>query len=357
MEKTIGAHMTYTLLSDSPLSSFVVQQAKGSFYFNQAWLDLITKFYGYSLNPLTTINAAGQITGFLPLYFIKSLLTGRRLVAIPFSDSCPLLAADEASANELIDQAIHLAQEQKVKYLELRTGSNDVLTKRSDLIEENLYVHWHILLTSPDPDALWSGLRKSVRQEIKKSQKLGVQIRKVQKREDVAYYYQLHLQTRSKKHGMPTQPQRFFFELWDAFAASGRMQILLAEYQEIPIAGLVLLISDTTVRCAFSASNAQFLHLAPNHLLWWKAMEWSNINGYQTFDLGRTARTNEGLMGFKRRLGAIMEPLPYYYYPQRAGLTATSERSREYRLLTACWKHLPLQIAGPLGGYFYKHLG
>jgi hypothetical protein len=62
-------------------------------------------------------------------------------------------------------------------------------------------------------------------------------------------------------------------------------------------------------------------------------------------------------MRFKRQMGAIMEPLPYYYYPRTAGLAATSERSWKYRLLTGCWRRLPLQVAAPLGGSLYKHLG
>jgi FemAB-related protein (PEP-CTERM system-associated) len=348
--------MIQTFLSDSPWSTFAEQQRKDSFYYNQAWLDLITQLYGYSIIPLTTTNMTGQITGFLPLCSMDSPLTGRRLAALPFSDYCPLLAVDDASANDLIDQAIRLAQEQKVKYLELRTGLNDVLFKRSDFLEGNLYVRWLMSLTT-DPDAVWSKLRKPVQHQIKKSRKLGVQVRIAQSREDMAQYYRLHLQTRSKKHGMPAQPQRFFFQLWDTFAASGAMQLLLAEYQGTIIAGIILLASGTTVRYAYGASDEDYLNLAPNNLLIWTAITWGCKQGYQTLDLGRTASTNQGLMEFKRRWGATMEPLPYYYYPDVAGLAATSESSWKFRLLTACWKQLPLAVAGPLGGRLYKHLG
>ena len=135
--------MIQTFLSDSRWSTFAEQQRKDSFYYNQAWLDLITQLYGYSIIPLTTTNMTGQITGFLPLCSMDSPLTGRRLAALPFSDYCPLLAVDDASANDLIDQAIRLAQEQKVKYLELRTGFNDVLFKRSDFLDrcENILLY------------------------------------------------------------------------------------------------------------------------------------------------------------------------------------------------------------------------
>jgi FemAB-related protein (PEP-CTERM system-associated) len=348
--------MAQTFLLDSHYSTFVEQQTKDTYYYSQTWLDLITELYGYSVIPLTTTNTAGEITGFLPLCSVHSPLTGRRLVALPFSDHCSLLAVDEASANALVDQAIDLARQQKVKYLELRTGSNDVLARRSDLVEGNLYVRWLIPLAA-DPDVVWSGLHKPVQHQVKKSQKLGVKVRLAQGREDVAHYYRLHLQTRCKKHGMPSQPQRYFYRLWDAFASNSTMQLLLAEYQGTVIAGMILLASGTTIRYAYGASDEHYLRLAPNNLLMWTALKLGCTQGYQTFDMGRTAQDNEGLMEFKRRWGSTQEPLPYYYYPQMVGLASTSESSWKFLLLTSCWKRLPLPVAGALGGHLYKHLG
>lgn len=306
--------------------------------------------------PLTTINSTGQITGFLPLCHIQSPLSGRRLVTLPFSDYCPLLATDETSADDLIDQAIRLAQEKGVKSLELRTGINDVLARRSDLVEGNLYVRWLKPLIA-DSDTLWSSIERSVREKIKKAQRLGVQVRLVHHREEMEQYYRLHLLPRSKKHGMPAQSRRFFFELWDTFASTGTMQLWLAEHQGNTLAGEILLTSGQTIICVYNASDQRYLHLAPNHLLMWTTMKWACMQGYQMLDFGRTGCANKGLMDFKRRWGAIKEPLPYYYYPSIKGLVATPEDSWKYRLLTRCWRQLPLWIAGPLGGYLYEHLG
>ncbi len=348
--------MTQTSVTDTRLSTFFEHQARLALFHSQLWLDLITQLYGYSPITLTTTDGMGQITGALPLCFLQSPLTGGRLVSLPFSDHCPLFAVDDTSANGLIDQAIRLAQEKRVKYLELRTGNNDVLAKRSDLMEGNLYVSWHMPLTA-DPHAVWSGLRKPVQRQIRKSEKLGVKIRFAVHREDMAQYYRLHLSTRNKKHGIPSQPRRFFFELWDAYAASGGMHLLLAEYEGSVIAGMVLLAGGTTVKYAYGASDEDYLNLAPNNLLFWTAISWACTHGYQTLDLGRTARDNEGLMEFKRRWGAIEKPLPYYYYPHMVGLSATSESDWKFRLFTTCWKRLPLPLAGSLGGYLYQHLG
>src|SRR5260370_42581966 len=98
--------MAQVTLVDSGLQDFLATYASDDFYFDPAWLHLIASLYGYTLILLTSTNSSGCITGFLPLCSLQSPLTGRRLVSLPFSDSCPLLAEDEASANDLVDQAI-----------------------------------------------------------------------------------------------------------------------------------------------------------------------------------------------------------------------------------------------------------
>jgi FemAB-related protein (PEP-CTERM system-associated) len=338
------------------LSASLRQQAQDVFYYQPAWLDLISRLYGYALRTLMTTNSNGEITGLLPLCTLHSPLTGKRVVALPFSDHCPLLAEDEASAQELIDRAIRLTRQEKARYLELRTGANDALARRADLARSDLYVRW-LLPLAPDPDAIWSSLRKPIQRQIKKSESQGVRVRLARQREDVNHFYCLHLLTRSKKHGMLVQPRRYFLQLWDAFAAQGSMQVLLAEHQGHVIASMILLASGATIRYAYGASDEGFLSLAPNNLLMWTAISWGCQHGYQMLDMGRTACDNEGLMEFKRRWGAAREPLAYYYYPQVDGLASTSEHSWKFRLLTACWRQLPLHVAEPLGGRLYKHLG
>jgi FemAB-related protein (PEP-CTERM system-associated) len=348
--------MAGTLLAGRDWSKDIERQAQESLYCSESWLDVLSRLYGYTLIPLTATDATGQVTGFLPLCSMSSPLRGRRLVALPFSDQCPLLATDSTSADRLVNDAIRLAQRQRARYLELRTGVSEALSRRSDLSPSNLYVRWLAPL-SHDAAEPWSNLRKSVQQKVGKARRLGVQVRIATRREEMARFYHLHLRTRTKKHGMPTQPASFFLMLWDAFAATGALQLLLAEAQGRVIAGAILLASGATVRFAYSASDEQCLSLAPNNLLVWEAINWGCSHGYTTLDLGRTARDNRGLMEFKRGWGASEEPLTYYYYPHAAGLAATSERSWKYHALTACWRRLPLPVARVLGDHLYKQLG
>jgi CelD/BcsL family acetyltransferase involved in cellulose biosynthesis len=349
--------MTSVCTASAPWGALVERQSQdASFYYSREWLDLISKHYGYAVIPLTTVNAAGEITGFLPVCSMWSPIRGRRLVALPFSDYCPPVASGESSAHELVDQAIALARQEKARYLELRAGVYPALGKRTDLVEGNLYVRWLTPLAL-DSTVVWSKLKPPVQRQIKKARKLGVRVRTANSAEDMARYYRLHLQTRCRKHGMPAQSLQFFLALWDTFAPGEVLKLLLAEYQGSVIAGVILIAFGPSVRYAYGASDPRSLHLAPNNLLLWEAIEWGCASRFRTLDLGRTACDNQGLMAFKSGWGAVREPLPYYYYPRRAGLAATSEQSWKYRLFTGCWKRLPLTVAEPLGGMLYKYLG
>jgi hypothetical protein len=334
----------------------VKKQGMETFYYSKGWIDFITKFNGYTYFPIIIKNTFGEVTGFLPLCYIHSALTGSRLVALPFSDHCPLLAGEKETALRLIEQATQLAKEMRVRYLELRTGPNAQLSDRSDFVQGNLYSYWKTPLVS-DPDVIWSNLGKSVRNKVKKAKQSGVEIRFAEHRDDMLEYYRLHLQTRSKKHGMPSQPKRYFYELWDTFAASGSLHVILAEYRRTVIAGSILVCSGNTARFLYGASHADSRSLSPNNLLTWETIAWCCRQGYQMLVHGRTARANTGLMEFNKHWAAVEEPLPYYYYPGKAGFAATSEDSWKYKMLTSCWRRFPLSLSGPLGGYFYRHLG
>ncbi len=337
-------------------NTFLQNQKENTFFYHPSWIQLLSRLYGYQFTPLVTHTSTGEINGVLPLYTMRSSISGKRMVSLPFSDHCPLSATDDQSANTLVDQAIEMVQQQKGRYLELRTGFHPLLAERSDLVSSDLYVRWRLPLTD-DIEALWKGLRRPVQHQVKKAEKRGVKVIIANTSRQMERYYQMHLQTRSKKHGMPAQPRNFFHGLWEAFAPSGKVQVLLATYEEQIIAGMVLLVSGDQVNYAYGASDERFLDLAPNNLLMWKAITWSGSHGYHSLDMGRTARANEGLMEFKRRWGAQQEEMPYYYYPRMNGLAAESENSRKVQFIRNSWRKLPLQVSGPLGGFLYKHLG
>jgi CelD/BcsL family acetyltransferase involved in cellulose biosynthesis len=343
-------------VQESRLAESAAAQGGDSFFSDERWMNVIQAIYGYRVTRLEARGADGTLQGFLPVCAIHSPLTGRRVVSLPFSDACPLLAADTGAADQLVDQALELGRLHRARYVELRTGPSEILAGRDDFVASDVYVRWRLALEVGE-DAVWSGLPKPVQRQVRKSRKMGVTIRVAGEREDMSRYHRLHVGTRTGKHGMPAQPVTFFQALWDQFSRDGSMRVAFAEHEGIAIAGMVLFAAGNTVRYAYGASEERFLHLAPNNLLMWESIAWAAASGFKYFDMGRTARDNTGLMEFKRKWGATADPLPYFYSPRVAGLASTSEGSRKYQLLTACWKRLPLGVASSLGGMLYKHLG
>jgi FemAB-related protein (PEP-CTERM system-associated) len=334
----------------------IQQQVAGEVAFKPAWLELIGSLYRYRIVHLAARGQDGGLRGYLPLAVINSRLTGKRVVGLPFTDRAPLLAENDEVANDLVDQAIHLANVEGARYLELRAGASEALAQRADLVKSELYVHY-VLPLQKDPEQIFRAVRPRMRSQVRKSERDGVSVRWGLERRDMDLFYQLHLQTRCRKHGMPAQPRRYFTGLWDAFAASGQVRLALAEYKGNCIAAVVLLIAGGTVTSSYVATDQRFLDLNATRAAEWAAIEWACANGYQMWDFGRTARESEGLKQYKRAWGAIEADLPYFYHPTITGLAATSETSKKYELLTSSWRQLPLALAEPLGGRLYRHLG
>ena len=55
--------MTQTFSTNTGWATSLEQQRADVFYYHAAWLELITKLYGYTVIPFTTTNNAGVVSG------------------------------------------------------------------------------------------------------------------------------------------------------------------------------------------------------------------------------------------------------------------------------------------------------
>ncbi len=114
-----------------------------------------------------------RTTGLLPLAFVHSFLFGRFLVSLPYLNSNGVLADDDATRRQLIDEAVLLADRLKVRHLELRHEQpveHAALTGR-------LTSKVHMRLALPEfPGPLWEGLSGKVRNQVRKGEKSGLTV-------------------------------------------------------------------------------------------------------------------------------------------------------------------------------------
>lgn len=323
------------------------------------WKKVLEKCFkhmkGYYLVLCDTTNT--NILAGLPLFEIRSWLTGNRLVSIPFATLCdPLISSDE-QMDILFDSALKLSQDLGIPRIELRTFMSSPRIGNNRVARDDYYKH-HFIPLEKEPEELKKSFhRTNVRQRIRRAQNVGLDHRVADSESDMIAFYELHTKTR-KKVGLPPQPYTFFKELWETFSPSKQMVLHLAERNNITLAGLILFKFRDRVSAEFLASDEQYLNVSPNHLLFWEAIKLAYAEGYKVFDFGRTSPNNETLMTFKNRWGTQLVDLPQYFYPENAFKPGEAqESSMSYKLINKICQSSSESVCKLLGRICYKHLG
>jgi CelD/BcsL family acetyltransferase involved in cellulose biosynthesis len=297
--------MPVLALSDPRWLEFVQACAGAMPFHHPSWARMIADCYGYNTFAFVHADERGQVLAGLPVIEIRGPLRGHRWVSLPFTDECPVLT--RAPVGSDLAGALDAARlEAGVASVEIR-GHLPSSTAAPTPIAVT-----HKLALQPDPDVVYrKSLRSSVRKWVTRSGKGGVVIRWADHAAALTdTFYALHLQTR-RRQGVPVQPRRYFDLLWEQMIQPGLGFVLLAYVGAIPIAGAVFLAWRDTVIYKYGASDTAYWDLHPNHLIMWNAIRWGCVNGYRTFDFGRSDLSNEGLRRFKHSWGSQEADLLY----------------------------------------------
>ncbi len=115
-----------TLYSFNPLENsrwnrFVENHPGGSIFHASAWIKALWDTYGYRPVVYTTASPDSELTDAILLCEVRSSLTGNRLVSLPFSDHCALLA-DIEKIDEVFAELYGIVSGSDNKYIEIRSG-------------------------------------------------------------------------------------------------------------------------------------------------------------------------------------------------------------------------------------------
>ena len=111
------------LSNSSEWDNLVLAQPTGTIFHSSAWAKVLSKTYGHRPFYLHFSNATGWV-GLIPLMEVRSAITGRRGVSLPFSDSCAPLGFNVHGLNVAQEQTLRIAQERRWRYFELRVETN-----------------------------------------------------------------------------------------------------------------------------------------------------------------------------------------------------------------------------------------
>ena len=343
--------------TDQRWDRFVFNNENSSIYHHSSWKELIDRTFKH-VYPLYYIqeNKDQEIETGIATFFVKSYLTGKRLVSPPLATYCNIIGTDPHKIKKILTHVILQAQKLDVDYVALKmnrqTGMFDSL--ESEICDQYMT---HILPLNPPLKELFRSFHNTtIRQRIKKADKSGLKLVTGKSIDDMEEFYRLHLLTR-KKHGLPAHPRTFFRNMWDILYPKGFLTLLLAEYSGQNIAALLLLKYKSITFSEYGASDIRFLHLNPNHWLYWKAIELSKDEGFEYFDFGRSSKLNKGLVDFKKRWNSEENFLYYYYFPKKSATTSSTEDSRKYKAMQTVIKRSPPRVTEWIGNILYNHLG
>jgi hypothetical protein len=332
----------------SDWDALLLKSGDQSFFHTSGWAAVLEKAYGFK--PVYFVSSVeGRLIFLMPMMEVRSRLTGRRGVSLPFTDFCPPHVEGDAFPEDAVGRVIDYGLRAGWDYIEWRDGRcfDDSLPPY-----DTYFVH-DLDLARPEAE-LFSLLKDANQRNIKKAVREGVSISIDQSLASVKAFYRLNCLTR-KRHGLPPQPYSFFGHVFESIVARGGGIVISASHGGQPIAASVFFHFGAEALYKYGASDLVHQGVRPNNLIMWEAIKWYRDRGFKNLNLGRTEIDNEGLLKYKRTWGAKESLLRYYRYDVKK--KAFLHRPPAGRLSTKIFSRTPVPVLRLFGRLFYKHAG
>lgn len=320
-----------------------------SFFQSESWAKLLRDCYSYK--PLYfSIMKKGSLLALIPVMEIKSPLTGKRGVSLPYADFCDPIIVDEIEFPEVMNQVLEYGRKAGWQCLEFRGGQNKMgpVTPYSTFYK-------HVLSLDCNEKELFANFKSATRRNIRKAAKSGVKVDILTSLKGVREFYKLNCVTK-KRQGIPAQSFRFFRKIHEHIISENRGFVALASYNNEYIAGAVCFHFNKQGIYNYGASDKSHQHLRANNLLMWEIIKWYSNNGFESFCLGITDLDNDGLRRFKTGMAPMESELSYYKYDfKEAKFIQNDPTMTLWR--RELFKKMPVSFLKLTGAILYKHYG
>jgi len=305
---------------------------------------------------LALIDENGEIQAGLPIYEVRSWLTGNRLVSIPFATLSDPLIKNENELKILLNYTKGLALKLNITNIEIKSFQTSHFFKNTSLNKICLFKNHHLFLNKSLNELLKLFHPSCIRRVILKSVKLPLEKKKVKKFEELEEFYNLYVITR-KRVGLPPQPYKFFISLLKYLGFNNHVNFFLARLNGKTLGGIMLFSFKNRVSWDAIGIEDYSKKIGITHYLLWKSIEEAYNDKKEIFDFGRTNINNNGLMIFKNRWGTIVSDLPSFYFTNNIySMMITNEKFRKKLVQQIC-RISPTPILKSIGNLCYKHLG
>jgi CelD/BcsL family acetyltransferase involved in cellulose biosynthesis len=331
-------------------AALVANHPHSSVFHSPKWLQALRDVYGYEPVVLTMCAPGATLTNGLVFCRIRSWLTGRRLVSLPFSDHCDPLADTPDEIDALLLQMRRNVDCEKWRYLEVRPiayqpGSSTGMSRGMT------YLFHRLDLRPPERQLFQSFHKDCVQRKIRRAERENLTYEAGTSDDLLKKFYALMVMTR-RRQGLPPQPLAWFRGLIAAFGKD--LKIRVASKDGVPVASILTLSHKKTVVYKYGCSDAAYNRLGGTALLFWQTIREAKNQGFDELELGRSDTDNAGLIAFKERWGASRHSISYWTYPENEPAPLDGWKKMVMRRAVSAAPPLALEAVGSL---LYKHIG
>ena len=326
--------------------AFVLACPQATFFHRAGWQHIMLEVFRHQAYFLYT-QEQGRITGVLPLAHVKSMLFGNSLTSLPFAVYGGVAAVDEASAQQLEEEAKRLAQSLGVDHLELR----QLQRRHDDWPRQEVYVTFRKAIL-PDEEANMLAIPRKQRAMVRKGIKNGL---KSEVDRSVDRFFSLYADN-VHRHGTPALPKRYFEALQQQFGKDCEVLTVTDAHGKLLSSVFSFYFRDEVLPY-YAGDDEAARDLAANDFKYWELMRSACARGLKVFDYGRS-KLGTGPYAFKKNWGFEPTALNYEYcLYKRESVPQNNPSNAKYKLMIETWRKLPLGVANWLGPFVVRSLG
>jgi hypothetical protein len=342
-------------ISDGRWDSFVINHPEGTIFHHSAWARVLMSRYHHGPRYYVLEDENGEIRAAAPFYRVSSPITGKRLVCLPSSEYCYPLGDNFEDIERLVQAAVQDVNEDGDAYLEIRGWPNGGTPEASCLMGHPCFLT-HVVELDRDPQKVRAHMDRNGRYNLRHAEKAPITVHLGQDEKDLKKLYHLTEMTRRRIQLLPLC-YSLLRSVYQHVIVPGYGYILLAEIGgKIAAANMYFCFKDTVLH-EVNAADAAYFEYRPNYLLVWTAMARACEESYRYYHFGTTHPDNANLASFKRHWGSQEKGLPYYYYPEVAGIKSLGQGSLPYRFCHMVNRYLPSLVTRSAARLLYSHMG
>jgi CelD/BcsL family acetyltransferase involved in cellulose biosynthesis len=349
------AHVIKPLL-DARWDGFLRRHSSASVFHSTAWLNALSRTYGYESIAYTTSSPGQDLENALVFCRVESWLTGRRLVSLPFSDHCdPLVTSNQELAvlTGAVEQECRL---RRWSYLEMRPLCP--IEMATSLRNTEVAYAFHRLDLEPSIDSIFGNFHKSsIQRKIRRADRERLQYCEGSDEALLHDFYKLFELTR-RRHGSPPQPRKWFSNLKRCFGKDLKVRIAYRDHQAL--AAMITIRHKKTMVYKYGCSDSRFNNLGGMHFLFWRTIQEAKSEGLDSLDFGRTDANQQGLITFKNRWGAKQSVLTYSRFSPGKNATHFFDLAignLKAQAVKSLISYLPAKMVSRIGQMLYGHVG